>query len=84
MGLAMPTTIEDLQNFYEFALEAINDDGSFESMQELVDQWNSQQERESVNEAIRRSHAEIAAGLGRPAEEFMAEMRAKYNLRSGD
>lgn len=80
----MPTTIEDLQNFHEFALEAINNDASIESMRELVDQWYAQQERESANEAIRQSHAEFAAGLGRPAEEFMSEMRAKYNLGAND
>lgn len=79
----MPTTIDDLQDFYEFAAKAIAADKHVGSMLELVRKWRAMKERASVNEAIRISHAEFAAGDGRPADEFLAEMRAKHNLGPG-
>ncbi len=36
----------------------------------------------SAEEGIRQGLADIAAGRTRPAREFFAEMREKYNIRS--
>jgi hypothetical protein len=53
-------------------------------MQELVDQWDAQRERDSVNESIRKGLEEIESGGGRPFDEFFLEMKAKYNLSVGN
>jgi hypothetical protein len=78
----MPITNDDLQNFYQFALGVISADKPKATMQELVDQWDAQRERDSVNESIRKGHAEISAGGGRPYEEFRSELMAKYDSSS--
>ena len=49
-----------------------------ESYQKLVDALD----RAEAIEGIRRGLEEMKAGLGRPAEEFFAEMREKYNIPS--
>ena len=69
----MPITYEDLQSFYEFALGAIETDQPSDSMQDLFVLWNAQRERDSVNDAIRKGHAEIVAEGGRPYDDFRAE-----------
>ena len=80
----MPITNDDLQNFYQFALGVISADKPKATMQELVDQWNAQRERDSVNESIRKGLEEIESGGGRPFDEFFLEMKAKYNLSVGN
>ena len=47
-----------------------------ESYQKLLDAID----RAEAIEGIRRGLEQMEAGLGRPAEEFFAEMRAKYNI----
>ena len=73
----MPLTNDDLQNFYQFALGVIETDAKAASLRELADKWDAQRERASVNESIRKGHAEILAGGGRPYDEFRSEMKSK-------
>ena len=76
----MPMTTDDLQKFYQFALGVIETDEKVASLQALVEQWDAFRERASVNESIRKGHAEILAGGGRPYEEFRLEMKSKRGL----
>ena len=76
----MPLTNDDLQNFYQFALGVIETDAEATSLRELADEWDAQRERASVNESIRKGHAEILAGDGRPYDEFRTEMKSRRGL----
>jgi len=78
----MPLTNDELQSFYQFALGIIDTDEQADSLQDLVSKWDAQRERESVNEAIRKGHAEILAGGGRPYDEFRSEMKSKQGQSS--
>ena len=78
----MPLTNDELQSFYQFALGIINTDEQADSLQDLVSKWDAQRERKSVNEAIRKGHAEILAGGGRTYDEFRSEMKSKQGQSS--
>ncbi len=78
----MPLTNDDLQKFYQFALGVIETDDKEASLRELAAKWEAQRERASVNESIRKGHAEILAEGGRPYDEFRAEMKAKHGQDS--
>lgn len=78
----MPLTNDDLQNFYQFALGVIETDANAASLRELAEKWDAQRERASVNESIRKGHAEILAGGGRPYDEFRSEMKSKHSENS--
>jgi len=47
---------------------------------DLVNHWTTVRERAETNDAIREGLADIDAGRHRSANEFMEEMRVKYNI----
>ena len=76
----MPLTNDDLQSFHQFALAEIRDDSINATLEELVSKWRASKERRETNESILQSLAEIDAGEGKPAEQFLSEMESKHNL----
>jgi hypothetical protein len=60
------------------------DAGEVASLEELFDLWRFEhptpEEQAEMDDSIRQSLADIEAGRYRPADEVMAELRAKYNL----
>jgi hypothetical protein len=79
----MSSTLDDLAAFQQFAHQKV-DSGEAESLEELFDLWRLEhptpEEQAEIHEAIRQGLADIEAGRYRPAEEVMAELRAKYGL----
>lgn len=69
----MAVTIEELNEFTQFAVERINNGGAT-SLEECLLLWR---EHIEVNAAIRRGLAEADAGLGRPVREFMEEFQQR-------
>lgn len=79
-------TKEQIDSFHQFALQRIANGGSELTVDELYDQWRvehlSERERAEVHAAIRTGIQEADQGLGRPADEFIADMRKKHNIPS--
>lgn len=77
-------TKEQIDGFHQFALKRLAKGGSEMTIDELYDQWRlenlSDKEQIEVHEAIRVGIREADDGLGRPAEEFIDDMRAKHNI----
>jgi hypothetical protein len=75
----MPTqTRTDTELFYDFFGEQIQNGGRDTPPEELLKWWR--QEYEEAVEDIRQGIRNMEAGLGRPFEEFQADMRRKYGI----
>jgi hypothetical protein len=74
---------DELAGFQQFAEEKLRL-GEVQSLEELFDLWciehPSRNEAADVHEAIREGLEDIKAGRYRPADEVMAEIRAKYGI----
>jgi predicted transcriptional regulator len=79
----MAVTQDDLQSFNEFASEKLKN-GDAGSLEELVQQWRVDREREEVNAAIQRGIADVDAGRTRPLEEFWDEFSQKHNISADE
>jgi hypothetical protein len=76
----MPVTHEDVENFNRFLAEKLANGGA-DSMVELAAQWEaSRREYAQTVAALGECIADMEAGRGRPFAEFVAEIRAKYNI----
>ncbi len=75
----MATTTDDLNSFYQFALDA-HQRNNCATIEQILVQWRNVKERADVNEAIRGGLREIEDGGGKHAGEFLAEMDARYDL----
>lgn len=84
----MTVTQHELDSFHQFATNELNNGGSGLSMDDLYDQWRAlhptpAELAESVA-AVRAALQDYENGdRGRPAEEVLREIRAKYNLDAG-
>lgn len=80
----MSLTQDQLDSFYQFAKDKLANGESELSVPELCHLWQlenpSDKERAQVIAAINRGIKDIEAGNYRPADEFMDEMRRKYNI----
>lgn len=81
----MGTTLQELTEFHRFATEQLGNGSSDLSLEELLDLWRAanpteQELRESVA-AVQQAIRDMEQGdTGRPAEEHIRELRAKYRL----
>ena len=79
----MSLSLDQLEDFHRFAQQKLQS-GDVESLEELCDLWRiehpSAEEEADIQEAFRQGLADIEAGNYRPADEVMAEIRAKYGL----
>lgn len=76
----MSITIAELDDFHSFATEKIRVDQTGFTLDDLVMEWDSLQNREEVNEAIREGLADIEAGRTELASDVSHELRDKYQL----
>ena len=76
----MSTALQELNSFHEFALHSLRSSTEFVSLENLLETWRAQTEREEVNAAIRKGLADVEAGRYRPATEVMEEFRKKHGL----
>lgn len=80
----MPVTELELQNFTEYVTEQIAGDNA-PSLEQCLNRWRAEREREETIAAIRRGAADADAGRVHSLEEVDREIRAKYGLpRNGD
>lgn len=63
----------ELQDFQVFLARQLAKEGPVPSPEECVGLWR---ERCEVLAAVRQAHAEVEAGLGRPYEELIDELRS--------
>ena len=78
----MSTALQELNNFHQFALDSLRIRDEYVSLENLLEIWRAQKEREEVNAAIREGLADIEAGRYRPAAEVMEEFRKKHGIPS--
>ncbi|QEG35914.1 hypothetical protein [Bythopirellula goksoeyrii] len=76
----MTITTEEFDNFTDFGRTLLNSGKSPMSLDDLVIEWESYQNRDQINEAIREGIADADAGRHRPAEEAMKDLRQKHGL----
>jgi hypothetical protein len=80
----MAVTQDQIDSFHRFASDRIANGGADLSFQEIVALWKldnpSDEERAEVIAAINQGVKDIESGNHRPADEFMDEMRRKYNI----
>ena len=78
----MSTALQELNSFHEFAMDSLRSQGEYVSLENLLETWRAQKEREDINAAIREGLADIKAGRYRPAAEVMEEFRKKHGISS--
>ncbi|MGN6544272.1 MAG: hypothetical protein ACTHK7_04435 [Aureliella sp.] len=79
------TTVQLLDQFRQFALQRLSNEGKELSLDELYDEWRTQN---PTNEAIGQDRRAVAASLrdfdrgerGRPVGQFVAEFKKKNGL----
>ncbi len=77
----MPATLEDLEQFHQFARAQIRNGERVLDLSELVSRWHAEKERAEIQAIIDRGIAEIEAGnLGRNAFEATEELARKYGI----
>lgn len=77
----MSATRDLLESFQQYAASRLATANVEPSFDELLIEWQSLQEREEVNEAIRRGIADFRAGRHEPAEKVMADLREEFGLK---
>jgi len=70
-----------VESFYQFASKRLVTTDVEPSFDELLIEWQDLQEREEINEAIRRGIADANAGRHKPAEQVMAELREDFGFK---
>ena len=78
----MSTALQELNSFHEFALDSLRSRNEYISLENLLETWRAQKERDEVNAAIRQGLADVEAGRYRPAAEVMEDFRKKHGLPS--
>jgi|GEM_PF-2432512 len=76
----MPATREELDRFHEFAIEQIEADTSQLNLQQILARWVGEQEKASIQTALKCALVEMKAGLGRDAWEVSEELRQKFGI----
>lgn len=76
----MSATRDQLESFQQFAAKRLATADVEPSFDELLFEWQDLQDREEINEAIRRGIADFKAGLHEPAEKVMADIREEFGL----
>jgi hypothetical protein len=75
----MTVTREELDDFRQFASERLNHGGA-DTIVELAAMWQLAREQPSANAAIAQGIAEMEAGLAKPADAVMEELRDEFRL----
>jgi len=72
----------DLDSFHRFATGLLAHQREELSLEQLVQQWYAEREREDTIASIRRGIADADAGHVRPLAEVDAEIRSKFGFPS--
>lgn len=72
-------TIQELDNFHAYARQRVQESEGRLSLDELVLEWMDVPQRDEIDASIRRGLKDIEAGQGRPAREFLEELRQRYS-----
>ncbi len=75
----MSMTIQELDGFHSYARQRVQESEGNISLDELVLEWMDVPHRDDINASIRRGLEDIEAGKGRPAREFLEELRQRYS-----
>lgn len=77
----MSATRDQLESFQQFAAKRLASAVVEPSFDELLIEWQDLQEREEIDEAIRRGIADFKAGRHEPAEQVMASLREEFGFK---
>ena len=83
----MPTSTQELHSFHKYAAARIQNGGAKLELDELLDEWKHQnpdpQQLQEDALAVKASLRDIEGGeTGVPADDVIADIRAKYKLTS--
>lgn len=73
----MPVTIDEIENFADFAKEVASRNNGASSLEDCLRLWREEQEMAETIAAVRRGEADIAAGRFSTLEEADAWIRAE-------
>jgi hypothetical protein len=81
----MSATEDDIRSFQEFAMNRISQDGADAELEDLLDEWRRQNPgTDHQQQDLLAIKAAVTAwdngDLGRPADDVLAEIRAKHGL----
>lgn len=76
----MPATIEDLQQFHQFALEFLQGSGAVHELDELLLIWHDQRHSQELDAVISQGLQQVDAGQGRPVREVTQEISQRLGL----
>jgi hypothetical protein len=78
----MSITTSEFESFADFGRAKLEVSGDDLTLDDLVVEWESRQNRDAVNAAIREGLDDALAGRHRPAEEVMADLQEKHNIEA--
>ena len=78
----MPITTSEFESFADFGRAKLEVGPADLTLDDLVVEWESRQNRDDVNAAIREGLDDAKAGRHRPADEVMADLQKKHNISS--
>jgi len=76
----MPITTTEFENFADFSRAKLEVQAHDFTLDDLVIEWESLQNRGDVNAAIREGLDDAKAGRHRAADEVMADLLKKHNI----
>jgi predicted transcriptional regulator len=76
----MSITTNEFENFANFSRAKLEIEANELTLDDLVIEWQSYQNREEINAAIREGLDDAQAGRHRPADEVMADLQKKHGL----
>ena len=76
----MSITTNEFENFADFGRARLEVEVNDLTLDDLVLEWQSYQDRGEINAAIREGLDDAEAGRHRPADEIMADLRRKHNI----
>ncbi|MCA9108796.1 MAG: hypothetical protein KDA52_02515 [Planctomycetaceae bacterium] len=76
----MTVTKENVDQFHEFAHRKIESSAPALSWDELLIEWQSYCERDSINAAIQEGLDDVEAGRHQPADDVVRELRDEFGF----
>lgn len=78
----MTTAREELDEFYRYASMRIASGESAIDLDDLLQSWHDERDRQQTHGVIVQGLADIERGLGVPAREFSETLRVRYGSPS--
>jgi predicted transcriptional regulator len=74
----MPTTLDEIERFSRFAQERVHQSDPPPTLEECLEMWRAEREREETVASIRRGKEDIAAGRSMSLEEMDRRIRQEF------